>query len=144
MNNNKTPIYDLIDLDEYENYDEQNFNAIKTNDNIKNTAQYLQTERYNYDHIHNKVNDNQNITTSNNMTSYSPITELYPPNQSNSDEIANYIAESYKLAEYLKKHDKEAYKIASRFYYCDNTFLIIAVIILSITTLLLIKRVVKL
>ena len=143
MNNNKTPIYDLIDLDEYENYDEQNFNAIKTNNNIKNRAQSLQTERYNYDYTHSSNNNitNQNIS---NITPYSQITELYPSNQSNSDEIANYIAESYKLAEYLKKHDKEAYKIASRFYYCDNTFLIIAIIILSITTLLLIKRVVKL
>ena len=138
---NQTSINELFDLEDekYEEYD--NYDAIKYNNNVNKTAQYIQKERYNYDNY--PANNNENNNTNNNANNY-PANNISVYTQENSDEIANYIAESYKLAEYLKKHDKEAYKIASRFYYSDNTFLIIAVIILSITTLLLIKRLVKL
>ena len=137
---NKTSINDLFDLEEnYNEYENENYNAIRSDNDIQNKAQYLQTERYNYDNY-----DKYSVSPQNPNLKSDINTVSYTQKLDNSDEIANYIAQSYKLAEFLKKHDKEAYKIASKFYYCDNTFLIIAVIILSITTLLLIKRVIKL
>ena len=55
-------------------------------------------------------------------------------------EIADFVAASYRIAQYLKQNDGSAYRHCSKFYDSDKTVYILIIIILVIISLLLLKK----
>ena len=142
VNSNVTPINDLMDESSNTQFNDYSQNsAIRNNSNLsaREQARLMATQR------------SQDISQSQQPN---PITypTAHPVQQSENiipyhqqpkmeDDISQYIALSYKIADYLKNTNKDAYYQCSRFYETNSTIYIIIIFILVIICLILIKKV---
>ena len=151
----KTYIEDLLDLDS--DGDDDVFmsemplpKAISKNNNVKSYAKEMAAQRETT--MNNKVP--QGVDPYRNFGNYEPHhpyphrsnrpqetpTQQPMPKNISDMEIADFVAASYRIAQYLKQNDGSAYRHCSKFYDSDKTVYILIIIILVIISLLLLKK----
>jgi len=141
INNNVTPINDLMD-ESYETYNNYSGNsAIRNTNNLsaREQANMIATQR-SQDTSHMQQPGSLAYPPSPPSPPQQSVNTL-PPQQPKIDDISQYIALSYKIADYLKNTNKDAYYQCSRFYENNSTIYIIIIFILVIICLILIKKV---
>ena len=149
----RTYIEDLLDLDSSDgDEDVAMFDAslpkaiINKKHNVKNYAREMAAQRENQ-HSYDNNHRNQMRRTFENYESEMPFpsptsTPTQQPLSKNISEmeIAEFVAASYSIAQFLKNNDGNAYRHCSGFYDSDKTVYILIIIILVIICLLLLKK----